>query len=71
MPWGGAVPYLGSPSVALVGSFEEIRDALFVYRNAGVSQFLFMSWPDDREVDYFGQGVLPLVRARESMEQCS
>jgi alkanesulfonate monooxygenase len=68
--WGGAVPYLGSPSIALVGSFEEICDALFVYRDAGVSQFLFMGRPDDREVEYFGQGVLPLVRARERcMEQ--
>jgi alkanesulfonate monooxygenase len=64
--WAGAVPYLGSPSIALVGSFEEIRDALFVYRSVGVSQFLFMGWPDEAEVEYFGQGVLPLVRAREA-----
>jgi alkanesulfonate monooxygenase len=64
--WAGAVPYLGSPAIALVGSFEEICDALFVYRQAGVSQFLFMGWPDMREVEYFGQGVLPLVRARET-----
>jgi len=64
--WTGAVPYLGSPSIALVGSFEEICDALFVYREAGISQFLFMGWPDARELEYFGQGVLPLVRARET-----
>ncbi len=63
--WGGAVPYLGAPSVALVGSFEEIRDAIFAYRDAGVGQFLFMGWPDASEVEYFGQGVLPLIRARE------
>jgi alkanesulfonate monooxygenase len=64
--WTGAVPYLGSRAIALVGSFEEICDALFVYWEAGVSQFLFMGWPDAREVEYFGQGVLPLVRARET-----
>jgi len=32
---------------------------------AGVTQFLFMGWPDQEEIDYFGSGVLPLVRAYE------
>jgi alkanesulfonate monooxygenase len=63
--WAGAVPYLGAPSIALVGSFQEIADAIMVYREKGVTQFLFLGWPDVEEMDYFGSGVLPLIRARE------
>jgi len=63
--WTGAVPYLGAPSIALVGSFEEIADAIMVYKKKGVTQFLFLGWPDLEEMSYFGSGVLPLVRTRE------
>jgi alkanesulfonate monooxygenase len=63
--WTGAVPYLGAPSIALVGSFEEIADAIMTYKNNGITQFLFMGWPDLEEMEYFGSGVLPLIRARE------
>jgi alkanesulfonate monooxygenase len=64
--WSGAVPYLGAPAMALVGSFEEIADALWEYKQAGITQFLFMGWPDVEEMRFFGRHVLPLVRARES-----
>jgi|SRR5580765_676859 alkanesulfonate monooxygenase len=66
--WTGAVPYLGAPSIALVGSFEEIADAIMVYKQCGVTQFLLMGWSDQEEMDYFGSGVLPLVREREERE---
>jgi alkanesulfonate monooxygenase len=64
--WTGAVPYLGAPSIALVGSFEEIAGALWEYKQAGITQFLFMGWPDLEEMQLFSREVLPLVRARES-----
>jgi len=67
--WTGAVPYLGAPSIALVGSFEEIADAIMVYKERGVTQFLFLGWPDLEEMDSFGSGVLPLIRARERKHQ--
>lgn len=63
--WAGAVPYLGAPAVALVGSAAEIADALIEYKRIGVSQFLFLGWPDLDEMTFFGQEVLPLVRRRE------
>jgi alkanesulfonate monooxygenase len=66
--WSGAVPYLGAPAVALVGSTEEIVETLFDYRRIGVSQFLFMGWPDLAEMTFFGRQVLPRVRARERRE---
>jgi len=64
--WTGAVPYLGAPSIALVGSFEEIAGALWEYKQTGVTQFLFMGWPDLDEMKLFSREVLPLVRTRES-----
>ncbi|HEY6350689.1 MAG TPA: LLM class flavin-dependent oxidoreductase [Candidatus Angelobacter sp.] len=63
--WTGAVPVLGAPSVALVGSFEEVASAMLEYKTAGIGQFLFTGWPDILEMEYFGKGVLPIVRKME------
>lgn len=63
--WTGAIPYLGSPAIALVGGPEEIASALMEYKSIGISQFLFMGWPDLEEMTYFGKEVLPLVRQKE------
>jgi alkanesulfonate monooxygenase len=51
--------------VAIVGSAGEVADALWAYRDAGVSQFLFMGWTDAEEMAGFARHVLPLIRARE------
>jgi alkanesulfonate monooxygenase len=59
--WTGAVPYLGAPAIALVGSYDEIAEALGDYARVGVSHFLFMGWPDYDEMTRFGEHVLPLV----------
>jgi len=59
--WTGAVPYLGAPAIALVGSYEDVADAILGYHTMGVTQFLFMGWPDVEEVRHFGEGVLPLL----------
>ena len=63
--WTGAVPCLGPPSIALVGTPEEVAEALLEYRSIGVSQFLFLGWPDHEEMARFGREVLPRVRAAE------
>ena len=63
--WTGAIPYLGSPAIALVGSAEEIASAIMEYKEIGISQFLFMGWPDLDEMTYFGREVLPLIREKE------
>lgn len=67
--WSGAVPYLGAPAMAIVGSPDEVTDALFEFRDAGITQFLFMGWPDMEEMSIFHEEVLPRVRAREAAEQ--
>jgi alkanesulfonate monooxygenase len=66
--WVGAVPYLGAPAIALVGSFDEVARALVEYRSNGVSQVLFMGWPDLEEMTLFGREVLPRLRELESKE---
>ena len=63
--WTGAVPYLGAPSIALVGSAEEVASAIMEYKRIGISQFLLMGWPDLEEMTFFSQTVLPIIRARE------
>lgn len=63
--WTGAIPYLGAPAIALVGSAEEIASAIMEYKSIGISQFLFMGWPDFEEMAFFGAEILPLVRKKE------
>lgn len=63
--WNGAVPYLGAPAIALVGSAEDVASTILGYQRIGISQFLFMGWPDIEEMSFFSEAVLPLVRARE------
>lgn len=65
--WTGAVPVLGAPAIALVGSAGEIAEALLEYKEIGVTQFLFTGWPDLEEMTFFGREVLPRVRERETV----
>jgi alkanesulfonate monooxygenase len=64
--WTGAIPYLGSPAIAMVGTPEEIASAIMEYKSTGISQFLFMGWPDLEAMTYFGREILPLIRQKES-----
>jgi len=64
--WAGAVPYLGAPAISLVGSAEDVAGAILEYKAIGVSQFLFMGWPDVEAMTFFGREVLPRVRERET-----
>lgn len=66
--WTGAVPVLGAPAIALLGSAEEVAGALLEYKEIGVTQFLFTGWPDLDEMTFFGREVLPRVRERETAE---
>lgn len=63
--WVGAVPYLGAPSISLVGSYEEVTEAIMEFKEIGISQFLFMGWPDEKEMIHFSKGILPKVREQE------
>jgi alkanesulfonate monooxygenase len=66
--WTGLVPYMGPPSISLVGSAAEIVEAIFDYRRIGVTQFLFQARPDLPTLEFFGANILPKIREREERE---
>jgi alkanesulfonate monooxygenase len=63
--WTGLVRSHGAPAVALVGSPDEIADALMSFAQAGVSQFILSGWPKSDSMKFFGEEVLPRVRRME------
>src|SRR5690606_19351008 len=70
--WTGLVPYLGAPSVAFVGSYDQVAAALLELRDqAGVGEYLFMGWPDLEEMTRFAEQVRPRVRALEAAQPSS
>ena len=60
--WTGATPFFGPLGLALVGTPDELADAVQDYREAGVTQFLFHG----EGMDQFCAEVLPRVRAAEA-----
>ncbi|MDF1695920.1 MAG: LLM class flavin-dependent oxidoreductase [Saprospiraceae bacterium] len=65
--WTGAVKTFGAPTIAMVGTPDELSDAIMEYKAAGVTHFIFSGWPKQSEMIYFGKNVLPLVREKESL----
>jgi alkanesulfonate monooxygenase len=63
--WTGLIPFMGPLALALIGSPDDIVDALFAYRRIGITEFLFHGRPDLETLPFFCQEVLPRVRARE------
>ena len=63
--WTGAVPFLGAPAIALIGSYDEVAEAMMTYKRIGITQFLLMGWPDLEEMTVFSRDVLPRVRSKE------
>ncbi|MBL4707416.1 MAG: LLM class flavin-dependent oxidoreductase [Flavobacteriales bacterium] len=63
--WKGAVKYYGVSSVALVGTPEEIAEAIMAYKEVGISHFIFSGWPNKETLITFGEEVQPLVRKLE------
>jgi alkanesulfonate monooxygenase len=63
--WTGAVRYLGAHGIALVGSPDDITQALMEYWSVGVTQVLFMGWPDAEQITLFGRDIEPRIRSWE------
>ncbi|HEX7681856.1 MAG TPA: alkanesulfonate monooxygenase, partial [Thermoanaerobaculia bacterium] len=60
---------MGAPAVALVGSPEDVAEGILDLKHAGVSQFLFIGWPDLEQMTTFHRDVLPLVRELECRDE--
>jgi alkanesulfonate monooxygenase len=68
--WAGAVPFFGPSATALVGSYDDIADALLCYKESGIGEFLFLGWPDIEEMKRFANEVAPRVRVQEVDGNC-
>lgn len=64
--WTGLVRTHGAAAMSLVGDPDELASALLEYGRAGISQFIISGWPKLEEMQFFGEHVLPRVRAREA-----
>jgi len=62
------VPYYGPVWTTLLGTPNEIAEALLAYKQIGVSEFIISGCPEVDEIGIFGREVLPLVREAERRE---
>jgi alkanesulfonate monooxygenase len=50
---------LPAPDISVV--YENIAKAIIEYKAIGITQYLFMGWPDIEEMTHFAKGVLPCL----------
>jgi alkanesulfonate monooxygenase len=60
--WTGMVPFRSGNSTALVGSVDEVATSLRGYVRAGISEFIFSSYPHRDSVKLVGTRVLRALR---------
>ncbi|SHN44624.1 LLM class flavin-dependent oxidoreductase [Cryptosporangium aurantiacum] len=62
--WAGVGLVRGGAGTALVGSHTEVADRIVELSKLGLSEFVLSGYPHLEEAYWFGEGVLPLLRAR-------
>jgi alkanesulfonate monooxygenase len=62
--WAGIGLVRGGVGTALVGSFEEVADRMVEYRELGFDEFILSGYPHLEEAYWFGEGVMPVLRAK-------
>src|SRR6476620_868193 len=62
--WAGIGMVRGGVGTALVGSYEEVADRIVEYHELGFSEFILSGYPHLEEAYWFGEGVMPILRAR-------
>ncbi|GAA2096418.1 LLM class flavin-dependent oxidoreductase [Streptomyces albiaxialis] len=62
--WAGIGLVRGGAGTALVGSHDEVADRIAEYHGLGIEEFVLSGYPHLEEAYWFGEGVLPRLRAR-------
>ena len=62
--WAGIGLVRGGAGTALVGSHDEVADRVEEYHRIGIDEFVLSGYPHLEEAYWFGEGVLPRLRAR-------
>ena len=62
--WAGVGLVRGGAGTALVGSHVEVADRIEDLGALGITEFVLSGYPHLEEAYWFGEGVLPLLRAR-------
>jgi alkanesulfonate monooxygenase len=62
--WAGIGLLRAGAGTALVGSHAEVADRIEEYARLGLSEFILSGYPHLEEAYWFGEGVLPILRAR-------
>lgn len=62
--WAGVGLVRGGAGTALVGSHAEVADRIVELSELGLSEFVLSGYPHLEEAYWFGEGVLPILRAR-------
>ncbi len=62
--WAGVGLVRGGAGTALVGSHEQVAQRIEEYSSLGIEEFILSGYPHLEEAYWFGEGVLPLLRAR-------
>jgi alkanesulfonate monooxygenase len=62
--WSGVGLVRGGAGTALVGSHEQVADLIEEYAALGAEEFILSGYPHLEEAYWFGEGVLPVLRAR-------
>lgn len=63
--WAGVGLVRGGAGTALVGSHSEVADRIAEYHALGIDEFVLSGYPHLEEAWWFGEGVLPILRARD------
>lgn len=59
--WTGMVPFRSGNSTALVGSVDEVAASLRRYIDAGISEFIFSSYPHHETAELIGTRLRPVL----------
>jgi alkanesulfonate monooxygenase len=62
--WAGVGLVRGGAGTALVGSHVEVAERIGEYHALGIDEFVLSGHPHLEEAYWFGEGVLPLLRAK-------